>query len=114
MSRFTEQRLPSLAGKVAVVTGGNAGLGYESCRMLASHGARVLMAARSLERANAAVDKLKRKLGPKLTGTLEVVQLDLADLSSIAAGAKRIAELAPDGIDILLNNVRAVDEEGVW
>ena len=48
-----------LSGKVAIVTGGNCGIGYETCRALAFHGAHVIMACRSLDRAHAAIEQIK-------------------------------------------------------
>ncbi|EMD32267.1 hypothetical protein CERSUDRAFT_88265 [Gelatoporia subvermispora B] len=71
--------IPSLAGKVFLVTGGNAGMGYTTCQHLARRGAKVYMGARSEERGKAAVEKLKSEgLGP---GDGEVIfhPLDLSD-----------------------------------
>ena len=48
-----------LSGKVAIVTGGNCGIGYETCRALAFHGAHVIMACRDLDKANIAIEKIK-------------------------------------------------------
>ncbi|MGO7287164.1 SDR family NAD(P)-dependent oxidoreductase, partial [Rhizobium ruizarguesonis] len=63
-----------LSGKVAIVTGGYSGLGLETARVLAGAGARVVVPARNLEKAKAAVESI-----PGLT----VEKLDLMDPGSI-------------------------------
>ncbi|KAN0082541.1 hypothetical protein V8E55_008336 [Tylopilus felleus] len=71
--------LPDLSGKVIIVTGGNAGIGYATVKHLARKGAKVYMAARNKVRAEEAIAKLKQEgLGP---GNGEVIwlALDLAD-----------------------------------
>ena len=47
-----------LSGKVVIVTGGNSGIGYETCRALAFHGAQVIMASRDLDKSKAAVERI--------------------------------------------------------
>lgn len=54
-------QIPSLTGKIALVTGGNTGIGYITVEELSSKGAKVYLAARSPERAHAAIAKLKSK-----------------------------------------------------
>src|SRR2546425_12257296 len=68
-----------LRGKRILVTGVSAGLGVETARSLAAHGAKVIGAARDLvkaEKANAQVSKDAIAGG----GTLELIELDLANL----------------------------------
>ena len=57
--RWDESDIPSLEGKVALVTGANSGLGLEATKLLAEHGARVLMACRNAEKAGRAVDEVR-------------------------------------------------------
>ena len=91
--------LPRLTGRTAVVTGANSGIGLEASRGLAALGARVVMACRSEERAEAAaVDIHSTVPGADLV----VRRLDLADLSSVAAFAETFAET--DRLDLLVNN----------
>ncbi|KZT13260.1 NAD-P-binding protein [Laetiporus sulphureus 93-53] len=72
---FTPDELPDLTGKVIIVTGGNAGIGYATTQHLARHGAKVYMAARNEERARKAIDRLHAAgLGP---GNGEVIWLPL-------------------------------------
>ncbi|KAF9420373.1 hypothetical protein BGZ94_009151 [Podila epigama] len=58
-SRFTEADIPDLTGKVAVITGANSGLGYATTVALASHGAHVVLACRSKEKALEAIERAK-------------------------------------------------------
>jgi NAD(P)-dependent dehydrogenase (short-subunit alcohol dehydrogenase family) len=89
--------LPSLAGRTAVVTGANSGLGFVTSRYLASAGARVIMACRNAERAAAALDRLLA-LEPDVD--VEVRSLDLSDLASVRTFADGVAE----PLHLLINN----------
>jgi NAD(P)-dependent dehydrogenase (short-subunit alcohol dehydrogenase family) len=89
--------MPSSAGRVAVVTGANSGLGFVTARYLASGGARVIMACRNAERADAALTKL-RTLEP--SADVEVRSLDLSDLGSV----RRFADEWTGPLDLLVNN----------
>ncbi len=89
-----------LTGRVALVTGANSGIGYETARALADHGAHVILACRNEERARQARDKLESELDRCSLGLL---QLDLADLVSVRRAAEVVlAEHAR--LDILVNN----------
>ena len=63
--------IPTLTGKVAVVTGANGGLGYETAKALAGKGAHVVMAARNQEKAADARDEI---LAAHLDASLEIVE----------------------------------------
>ena len=71
-----------LKGKRVLVTGVSSGLGVETARSLAAHGAQVVGAARDLKKADAATDQV-RKAAAANGGTFEVVALDLASLKSV-------------------------------
>jgi len=90
---------PRLDGKLALVTGGNGGIGLETCRGLLERGARVVMAARNQDKAAAARDALRAELGEHIP--LELAPLDLGDLDSVAAFAR---ELEVERIDLLIAN----------
>ncbi len=89
-----------LTGRVALVTGANSGIGYETAGALAEHGARVILACRDDEKARRARDKLESELE---RSSLELLHLDLADLFSVRRAAEEV--LATHArLDILVNN----------
>lgn len=76
--------LPDLSGRVAVVTGGNSGLGLETARALSGRGAHVVIACRSPEKGEDAALDIR---GSGTKGPVEVMPLDLANLASVRAFA---------------------------
>src|SRR5215831_13647456 len=74
----------NLGGKRILVTGVSAGLGVETARALAAHGAHVVGAARDLKKA-AEATAVVRKDAAANSGSLELVELDLASLKSVRA-----------------------------
>ena len=50
-----------LSGKVVIITGGNCGIGFETARALAIHGANVIMACRNVQAANDAINKIQNE-----------------------------------------------------
>ncbi len=97
---WTAADIPDLAGRTAVVTGANGGLGLETTLALAGAGAHVVMAARDQDKAAAAEDAVRRR-HPE--ASVAIVPLDLADLASVAAAAEAITA-AHDRLDLLVNN----------
>jgi len=97
---FDVQNLPDLTGKVAVVTGGNSGLGFETCKALAANGARVIMACRNEGKAKTAASAI-RDVVPN--AALDFVRLDLGDLASVKACAAELTQ-REQKIDLLINN----------
>jgi NAD(P)-dependent dehydrogenase (short-subunit alcohol dehydrogenase family) len=98
--RWTEADIPDQAGRVAVVTGANTGIGYDTARVLAERGATVVLACRSLEKATDAA----RRIAEHAPGAqVVVVSLDLTDLSSVREAAKTMRSTL-DRIDLLVNN----------
>jgi NAD(P)-dependent dehydrogenase (short-subunit alcohol dehydrogenase family) len=92
----------SLEGKRILVTGVSAGLGIETARALAAHGAQVVGAARDLGKAEAATAHV-RKAASAGGGSFEIVALDLASLKSVrACGDALLAKGAP--FDVLIAN----------
>ncbi len=89
-----------LTGRVTLVTGANSGIGYETAKALADHGAHVILACRDREKARRARDKLESELD---RSSLELLDLDLADLVSVRRAADAVlAEHAR--LDVLVNN----------
>jgi protochlorophyllide reductase len=91
--------IPDQSGRTALITGANSGLGLETARALAQRGARVVLACRSLAKAEAACQELAAERG----GELIPLELDLADLASVRHGAAAVAERW-GAIDLLINN----------
>jgi NAD(P)-dependent dehydrogenase (short-subunit alcohol dehydrogenase family) len=79
----------NLKGKRILVTGVSAGIGVETARSLAAHGARVVGAARDLAKAEAATAQL-RKDAAAGGGSFELIELDLASLKSVRACAEKL------------------------
>lgn len=104
--------LPTAAGRRAVVTGGNAGLGRETVRFLALKGASVVIAARSLPKAEQARADVLRDVP---SADIATVELDLSSLASVERCAERLA-VAP--VDLLVCNAgimalgRTVTQDG--
>jgi NAD(P)-dependent dehydrogenase (short-subunit alcohol dehydrogenase family) len=91
-----------LHGKRILVTGVSAGLGIETARSLAAHGAHVVGAARDLEKAEAATKQVKEEAAAN-GGGFELVQLDLGSLKSVRACADKL--IAGDQkIDVIIAN----------
>src|SRR4051795_2342252 len=84
-------------GLVAVVTGANSGLGLVTARHLAAAGAHVVLACRNAQRAQAALDQVRRA---EPGASVEVRSLDLADLSSV----HRFADEWRGPLNLLINN----------
>ncbi|MCV7257567.1 oxidoreductase [Mycobacterium shimoidei] len=95
MAGWTAADLPSFAGRTAIVTGANSGLGEVTARELARVGAHVILAVRNTDKGEAAA----RRMPGSETGRVEVRELDLEDLSSVRDFADGI-----DHVDVLINN----------
>ena len=96
---FTEADVPDQSGKCFIVTGANTGLGFETSRVLAARGARVLLACRDRDKAETAMARIRRTT-PR--ADLCFLPLDQADLDSVRAAAEQ-AKNEPR-IDALVNN----------
>lgn len=89
-----------LAGETIVVTGGSAGLGVETARVLAAHGARIVSVVRDPAKGRAAIEKIRESVP---NADIELAELDLSDLDSVRRGGDDIAKRFPR-IDRLINN----------
>lgn len=97
---WTAEQLGDQTGRVAIVTGSNSGIGFETARVLADKGATVVMACRNLDKANPKADEI-RNAHPG--ANVEVMELDLSDLDSV----RRFAEAfraKHSRLDLLINN----------
>jgi len=97
---WTEDHMPDQTGRVAIVTGSNSGIGWEAARVLATKGATVIMACRSIANANLAADRIQAL---KPSGQVVVMALDLGDLASVRTFAAAFRQHY-DRLDLLINN----------
>lgn len=89
----------SLTGKVAIVTGGNGGIGLGMAEGLAAQGAAIVIAARNQEKSKAAAETIKTAYGVRV----ETIALDVADPKSSEAMITKVKETF-GRLDILVNN----------
>jgi NAD(P)-dependent dehydrogenase (short-subunit alcohol dehydrogenase family) len=100
MAKWTASDIPDQTGRVAVITGANTGLGFETAAALAEHGARVVLAVRNLDKGKDAAARITAQ-SPHADVTL--AELDLTSLDSVRAAAAQLRS-AHDRIDLLINN----------
>ncbi len=91
----------NLSGKRILVTGVSAGLGIETARALAAHGALVVGAARDLGKARSATENVRAEAANG--GALELIELDLASLASVRACADALVK-AGEQLDVVIAN----------
>jgi NAD(P)-dependent dehydrogenase (short-subunit alcohol dehydrogenase family) len=99
-SKWTAADVPDQTGRVAIVTGANSGLGYDTAAVLADKGAHVVLAVRNLDKGNEAADRIK-STSPNADVALQ--QLDLTSLDSVRKAADELRATHPR-IDLLINN----------
>jgi len=99
-AKWTSGDVPGQHGRLAVVTGANTGLGFETARVLAARGASVVLAVRDTEKGKAAAARIA---GTAPGANVMVQPLDLASLESIRAAAGELRARHPR-IDLLINN----------
>jgi NAD(P)-dependent dehydrogenase (short-subunit alcohol dehydrogenase family) len=103
--RWTAADAPDQRGRVAVITGANTGLGYETAKVLAERGATVVLACRNPQRAAEAA----ARIGEAAPGAqLTTVELDLASFASIRRAAQEIGARHPR-LDLLINNAGVIE-----
>jgi len=97
---WTPERLGSLTGKTYLITGGNAGIGFEATKLLASKGAKVIILSRNAKKVKVAMEEIKQS---DSSADIEFIKLDLASLDSVRDVAKTINE-SVEKIDALICN----------
>ncbi|MEU5092801.1 oxidoreductase [Streptomyces sp. NPDC021356] len=92
---WSTAHVPGLSGRTVLVTGASGGIGRETVRVLAAHGAHVVLACRSTERG--------QEVAAWAGGSTEVLELDLASLDSVRRAAARVRD-RHGRLDLLVNN----------
>jgi len=98
--KWTAEQIPDLTGKTVIVTGANSGLGFEATKKFAEKNAEVVMACRTLKKAEKARREIKEELEDP---NLELMEIDLADLESVEVFAESFRE-NHESLEILCNN----------
>ncbi len=99
--RWTTKNIPDLTGKVAIVTGANTGIGYETAKALVEAGANLTLAVRDQQKAEEAIHKIQSETHRK--GTLTFGILNLASLSQLKSFADEFKSKHSQ-LAILVNN----------
>lgn len=97
---WTLDDIPDLTGKVMIVTGANSGLGFETTKELSRKGAKVVMACRNPQKADAARQKIKNDIPD---ADLDIILLDLASQKSVENFANQFMQKY-NRLDVLVNN----------
>src|SRR5260370_19764870 len=99
-AKWTSGEVPGQQGRLAVVTGANTGLGFETARVLAVRGASVVLAVRDTGKGKRAAARIA---GTAPRADVTVQPLDLASLESVRAAPAELRARHPP-IDLLINN----------
>jgi len=99
-AKWTADEMPDQSGRIATVTGGNSGLGFETTKALAGAGAQVILACRNTEKGEQAASEIR---AGDPDADIEVAELDLASLDSVRSFADRVRADHPT-IDLMVNN----------
>lgn len=100
MTKWNTTDIPDQSGRVAVVTGANTGLGLETAKALAAHGAHVVLAVRNTEKGKAAADAIT---AAHANADVTLQSLDLSSLESVRRASDELKSRY-DKIDLLINN----------
>lgn len=95
-----------LAGKVCLITGASSGIGRVTARVLASRGAKLLLACRDAAKSKAVLEDVRH-----VSGDAQLLPLDLSDLQSVRACASTVLAL-PEPLHVLINNAGLAGQRG--
>ncbi len=99
-AKWSPADVPDQSGRVAIVTGANTGIGYETAAVLAGKGAHVVLAVRNMDKGNEAKSRITAQ---SPNAAVAVQELDLTSLDSIRKAADELRAAHPR-IDLLINN----------
>eukprot|EP00510_Aplanochytrium_minuta_P003013 CAMPEP_0184011650 /NCGR_PEP_ID=MMETSP0954-20121128/3947_1 /TAXON_ID=627963 /ORGANISM="Aplanochytrium sp, Strain PBS07" /LENGTH=324 /DNA_ID=CAMNT_0026291495 /DNA_START=73 /DNA_END=1044 /DNA_ORIENTATION=+ len=100
-SKFVEDKIPSMTGKVVVITGTTSGTGFVAALTVAKKGAKVIVLNRKSSRAEESLEKLQAGAPGS---SIEWIECDLQSFGSVVEATKKVFQACPDGIDVLCNN----------
>lgn len=100
MTTFDLDKLPSQKGRIAIVTGANVGLGFETALGLAQKEMTVILACRNIDKATVARQDILKKVP---NADLDIIQIDLSKLDAVRSFAKNYLEKYQQ-LDLLINN----------
>lgn len=106
MRKWSSEQMPDQKDQIAIVTGGNIGLGYQIAYELAKKGAHVVIACRKPEKGHEAIGRIEQELNRRISA--DVIQLDLTDLNSVHAFAEEFSK-RHSKLDLLINNAGVVN-----
>lgn len=99
-NKWTAENILDQKGRIAIVTGSSSGIGFETAKALANKNAKVIIAVRNLAKGEKAKSKI---LSLNKNADVELMKLDLADLSSVKAFAQEFKNKFQK-LDLLINN----------
>lgn len=100
MTKWNLESMPDQTGRVAIVTGANTGIGFETAAALAAKNAAVVMACRNRQKAEAAMAKIRERTP---AAKIELIELDLGSLASVERFAEAFGA-NHNRLDLLVNN----------
>ena len=100
MTKWTLNQIPDQTGRVAVITGANTGIGFETAAALAAKNAQVVLACRNQQKAEDAIERIRARTPD---AELRFIPFDLASLASVKDFAETLRSDS-DRLDLLINN----------
>jgi len=98
--KWNNENIPNLYGKIAIITGSNSGIGFETAKILAKKEATVILACRNIQKGEKALQRINSEIN---NAKLEFIQLDLSDLKSVHQFTETFKQ-KHNALHLLINN----------